>query len=77
MSAAEQLELPFDELRDVLVVVVAYGRKKRPRVKPVDFDGWVKIRKDIRKIGARYIIPILRPRKGGAWTAIGEPRPVP
>jgi hypothetical protein len=82
MSAALQLELPFvGELprmpvRNAVVEVVVDDKEGRPRVRPVNFAGWVKFPRHLREPGARYRVDELRPRPGGAWAAAGRIRRV-
>lgn len=73
---ARQLELPIVEISNALVQVVPVGRSGRPRVRPLDYDGWVKFPRELRELGAIYLVERLSPRPGGAWTAAGEIRRV-
>jgi len=44
----------------------------KPRVKPVNMDGFVRFPRALRTIGKRYIVELLKPGKSGSWIATGS-----
>lgn len=85
MTAALQLELPPEFLGglprepvpNAVVEVVFDEREERWRVRALCRAGWVKFPRHLRVPGARYRVELLRPRAGGAWTAVGRIRRLP
>lgn len=70
-------EAPRRPAANAVVEVVVDEREKRPRVRPIDYEGWVKFPLRLREPGARYRVERLQPRPGGAWAAVGKIRKLP
>lgn len=60
------------EVRNALVEVVLIGKK--PRVRPVGDQRFVWFPRNLRIVGARYQVELLRSRHDGekSWTAAGR-----
>ncbi len=68
-------ELPNRSLVTQALVEVVFD-EARLRVRPVEYPGWVRFPKHLRKPGARYRVEALKPLPGGAWVAVGRIRRV-